>query len=213
MECVIRIKGSRIFVENSVGPVKYKHEITPQRFAQIFFETFADTYKTADYDYETPLLPKGTVGFKADHDLSKFAAAILVCAERRRIVYFNDVFEVPHPDLIFFFKVKNRKVLDSRVFAVKSELIEKDAELCCFPFGNVYSDGTICWGSNTLPDIDKPLKLEQLPYLFFDSPYNGDLYRGEKPFRMYLKELEKMPVFPAETLRPYARFREFFKNF
>jgi len=213
MNCTISLKDGRVFVETKSGPVRHKKEITPRRLAQLFLDSLADSVsRSRAYDYETPVLPRNTVAFKASEDMTRFAAALFVEASVRKTVFYSDTYEIPHPDYLFLFKVAKGRVADTWVFAVRTSLIEPDTQLYRFPFGNVYPEGRVCWGQNALPEIKEPLRLEMLPFLFLDSPYNGDMYDGENPFRVYLEELSKMPVFPAKTLKPYMRFGEAFEQ-
>lgn len=43
------------------------------------------------------------------------------------------------------------------------------------PYGNQYKHGEICWGNATIPTIYSLQDVERIPYMFFDSIFNGDL--------------------------------------
>lgn len=43
------------------------------------------------------------------------------------------------------------------------------------PYGNQYAYGEVCWGNATLPTIYSLQDIERIPYMFFDSIFNGDL--------------------------------------
>lgn len=43
------------------------------------------------------------------------------------------------------------------------------------PYGNQYKHGEICWGHATIPTIYSLQDVERIPYMFFDSIFNGDL--------------------------------------
>lgn len=121
-------------------------------------------------------LPEGFVDGGVGRDGSK-EAIIRVPAGRRPLIFAarggneSSEYIVPFPELIFHFKTKGNRVIKSEVCACV------DGLLYHYPFGNVYDDAHICWGSNTLPAIESMKQFETLVTLFFSSGTNNDLFR------------------------------------
>lgn len=44
-----------------------------------------------------------------------------------------------------------------------------------WPFGNVYADGHVCWGENSVRDLTGPNHIFTMANRFFDTPFNSDL--------------------------------------
>jgi len=133
-------------------------------------------------------------------------------AEAKGLKYKPNNIEVCFPPTLFIFNVKNLKLSDTKVFALKQTLVKEDDMLYRFPFGNTYADGRICWGNNKIPSIKNPFCLIEVMSLFLDSPFNGDLVDGItlKSFKFgdkqindywaFVKYLPDMEKFPEEAL-------------
>ena len=124
--------------------------------------------------------------------------------------YFEEQYQIPYPDLFFWFNVEEGKVTKSRCFALKSDKnISDSTELYYFPFANVHEDGRICWGDNTLPIISSMQELDGLVALFYGAPYNNDLFdstqhlvgKGGISLFEFFNELKKKKSFPKEVLK------------
>lgn len=91
------------------------------------------------------------------------------------------VSEVPVrlPSLLFIFRLRTNTTFRSEVYALSEPLTSLDQRLYTFPLGNVYSDGTICWGDVPIATANNTLSLGSAPYLFLDSKFNEDLDRGK----------------------------------
>lgn len=44
-----------------------------------------------------------------------------------------------------------------------------------WPFGNVYADGHVCWGENSVRDLTGPGHIFTMASRFLDTPFNSDL--------------------------------------
>lgn len=119
--------------------------------------------------------------------------------------------KVPFPPLLFFFKVKNNKVLDCKLYAQVERIIKKNTSLYYFPFGNVYSDGRICWGSASVTDkIKETTHLIGVIDRFLNSSFNGDLISNNSYNKKYfpncryfwdvIYHLNGKTAFPLEAL-------------
>lgn len=156
-------------------------------------------------------LPEGFFDGGYEIVSGKFEAIIHVPAGLRPLMYFDKVYTIPFPDLCFYFKSENGKVIASKVFALK-ERIKKTSQLFHYPFGNVYNGGSICWGGNVpeIPAITCMKDFEKVITLFFGAVTNNDLYQAPKmvvdgkEVRMeqteLLQYLQGQKVFPVKIL-------------
>lgn len=161
-------------------------------------------------------MPDGYVDALYVND-ENFKVCIEVPAGIRNITYYGDVFFVPFPALLFRLTVREGKVVASKVVA------ELNGSCYCYPFGNVYTDGRICWGSTVLPPITCLQDVNQIIQLFFGSETNNDLYsagRNVANKKQYVNQrglfefLEKKRKFPKQDLIPIYPMRksEFIKE-
>lgn len=132
---------------------------------------------TGNHYVEIGELPFGYIrGAKDASTMDTFLVALKLPPEKRLLIYYDDEYLVPFPELLFEFAVKNGKVQSSKVFSI---LHKRGKNLMAsYPFGNVYSDGTICWGTNILPAISEMKQTELILGMFFGASTNNDLYLG-----------------------------------
>lgn len=92
--------------------------------------------------------------------------------------------KVNYPNLLFQIAVdKDNRASRSRMFAVKDEDIIKtkvwglskysikpDATMMIYPFGNVSTNGNICWGGNVFPEVSSYENIMEIVNLFLDTP-------------------------------------------
>jgi hypothetical protein len=76
-----------------------------------------------------------------------------------RIETLEKEYTIPHPYSLMAIKLKELgtgkfKVVASRMYAMSAPLFSDTAQLYRFPYGNVYSDGRICWGGYQ-GDVDR----------------------------------------------------------
>ena len=122
---------------------------------------------------------------------------------------------VPFPHLLFYFRVINETINYSNIFALKRSLKDTRDDLYIFPYGNVYSNGNVCWGSALKNrKITNPMKLIDVIARFLDSQYNADLFDthtintkelkdfGDSlSFWKFIEYMKKEKVFPVNALR------------
>jgi PRTRC genetic system protein B len=96
-------------------------------------------------------------------------------AQRVDVLFHGDeqVYNIPLPRLVLL--GGNGKYY---LWALKTEHFDQTATACAAPFPNTYSDGSICWGSNTPPAID-PGKMRKVWDLFFGSQFNEHLVENK----------------------------------
>lgn len=133
------------------------------------------------------------------------------------ITYYKDVFKDFHmPNLLFYFSINKNKIVKSKVFAVKDKIdeITDDTILYRYPFGNVFTGGNICWGTNVLPKITSPLQLKGIPYMFINSPTVDDLYPKYKDMtqRELLMDLQNKKFGVYDILQEDTTYEKFIKG-
>lgn len=158
-------------------------------------------------------LPGGFLDGGYDAEAQIMEAVIYVPGDIRPIRYYGKAYFVPFPNMVFKFQTKKGKVVISQVFAVEGDPRQGEpAKLCRYPFGNVYDNGKICWGRNTLPQITEMREFDFLVSMFFGSETNDDLYQGVKVVhegksvdldqRSLLEMLKGKKEFPGQILLP-----------
>lgn len=147
---------------------------------------------------------------------SKLKADIVTVlpASMQIMQYENTQYDVCVPSLVFSFHVDKGRLEKTRVFVLKDEEPTEKSVLYRYPFGNVYDDGKVCWGSNVFPDILEIKRLEMVMTLFIQSLCNSDLYQSEKcigvkgvPLRELFEQLHNKQNFPEEYLMPIKKQR------
>lgn len=166
---------------------------------------------TSSFKLSTGLLPRSTrffsgspndyiIGIEEPSKIRRFA--------RRDEKASTTQIRIPFPICFFIFNVKGNRVQKSNVFATRSSILKEDDQLYRFPFGNVYNDGSICWGSNKLGVINSPLSLVGVIATFYDVPFNGDLFDNHiinyppdvAGFHSFINHLNGKDVFPSTLL-------------
>lgn len=145
-------------------------------------------------------LPYGYVDSKISlMDTTTFSVVIEVPKAERVLMYYGDMYQVPFPNILMYFYVEQGKLVGSKCFATCGE----KETLYCYPFGNVYEDGKICWGNVSLPKIQKLEEINIFVSMFFSSGTNDDLYFNSRGMtqRAMLEELVKLDEFPDEMLQ------------
>ncbi|MFA5048330.1 MAG: hypothetical protein WC516_04905 [Patescibacteria group bacterium] len=172
----------------------------------------------SDYKLATGLMPLGTRFYKGSN--VNFSMAVEVPAKIRDLTLskynsagtkrINEVIQVPYPTCLFYFSIKDGKIYDLRINALKYPLQSENDGLFCFPFSNVYNDGRVCWGGVSLPKISKPMDLVSVINLFLGSQFNGDLAgsnfvapKGVDIFDFWtlISHVKTLQEFPIEMLR------------
>lgn len=120
-------------------------------------------------------LPQGYVNGKRSTTCdTTFKCLIRVPKGKKVFMYYDSTYVIPFPQLVFEIEVTCGAVTKSNCFALR----DGEDLLSHYPFGNVFSEGRICWGSTQLPKINKMCELDQIVALFFGSVTNDDLYQA-----------------------------------
>lgn len=107
-----------------------------------------------------------------------FRAVYVIEPQIGVVQYMADTYMVPFPGLCFMFEVQKGKPTRTEVFSLRGGRVTDKTPLCHYPFGNVYLDGHICWGGNSLPaDIMSVSDGLRLVALFMSAPTNNDLWQ------------------------------------
>lgn len=163
-------------------------------------------------------LPHGLLDFAIGDVPGTFKAILKVPAGIRSLQYHSEPFMVPFPETVFLLTSVSGRLVFSQVFA------SENGNVYHYPFGNVYPDGKICWGRNSLPEIRSLLDMQKIPILFYGSDTNDDLYTAGRSVikrsefahqRGLIKNLEKETEFPSQWLVPIGKdsFSKLIDNF
>lgn len=159
-------------------------------------------------------LPIGFVDGGYESVTSTYEAIMHLPAEVRPMKYYDKVYLIPFPDLVFYLKAHKGNVTTSKVFAMQDGDVTEKSPLFRYPFGNVYADGRICWGRNfdSIPKVHCLKDFEKAVTLFFGATTNNDLYKSPKIEKEgvlvdmnqteFIQLLEGKDVFPVEFLNP-----------
>ena len=148
-------------------------------------------------------LPQGYYDGALSPAENTFKMAVSIPAAVRPVQYFDTVYVVPFPALMFIFCIATGRINVSKVVALDTDVPQENSIVYHYPFGNVYNDGKICWGNIALPGISNPLELPKAISGFFASETNNDLYEvvDGRQQRQLLEELSNADAFPKRYLR------------
>lgn len=157
----------------------------------------------------TGILPSNTKIFSGTP--SSYKIVIESLGRKRRFMYREKKYNIPFPTCCFVFHVESNILRRSFLFSTAKPIVSESDFLYCFPFGNIYDDGRICWGDNTLPDIYNVLAFDEIVALFYSAPYNGDLFgrknvRGNYTLFSLISALKNESFFPNNLLKKHSRF-------
>ena len=181
---------------------------------QDFVELLTESYKHDGAVNRIGTLPIGFIDGGYEKITSTYEAIMHLPAQERPMKYFDKVYIVPFPDLVFYLKAQKGNVTTSKVFALESGDTTENAKLYRYPYGNVYDDGRICWGSNrnTIPRVHCLKDFEKVVTLFFGAETNNDLFQSPKYEKdgvlvdvsqtELIQLVEGKEKFPVEFLNP-----------
>lgn len=157
-------------------------------------------------------LPAGFYDGQIGEEINTFSAAVILPAQKRIISYFGEAHLVPFPDMAMFVKAEAGRPVVTKMFALErysgERFVSGSSMVRRYPFGNVYADGKICWGSNVIKNLESMKDLEYLAGLFLGSDTNMDLYHACKEEfsdqKGLIIALEERDEFPKEWLTPIA---------
>ncbi|MEB9892797.1 hypothetical protein P4K96_04205 [Bacillus cereus] len=164
--------------------------------------------------FATPMLPRGTIRYtEAKGGWVNYC--FIEVQPHRRTVYYHEaaIDDVPFPRLIFGFELMQREgkhdITKVMLGALEDQCLpNEDSEVYFYPYTNVTSDFTVCWGGSQLPCLDRVSQLTTIPELFFNSP-NSDCYyssanMSKLPYRELVEKL-KGKEFPDDYLKKTGR--------
>lgn len=127
-------------------------------------------------------IPFGYYDAQVSEEQGKFCAdMVAVLPTGKQMMRYEDTFyDVSVPSLVFRFEVVRQRITKTQVYVMKDEKPTDKSRLYRYPFGNVSTDGWVCWGGNKLPDIHDLKGLEEAMMLFIQSPCNTDYYEGKQ---------------------------------
>ena len=137
-------------------------------------------------------------------DPATFDFVLTFPEQKRAMKYGGKHWVVPYPALAFSFHVKDGVVNDAYCHCLVTGTPENDSVLYRYPFGNVNTDGRICFGNIRLPKMNTIMDITQAVNLFFLGETNND-YFSEKNAVAYsqaemLEKAKKLEHFPVEWL-------------
>ena len=196
--------------------------------------TTADSFAAAiaqNINFNTGVLPKGTRYFSGTVNnykiLIETAPMTKVLNLHSNARYDNEKGYkghheiVPFPHLLFHLAIVNGSITSSNTFALKKSLNTLQDRMYMFPYGNVYHNGNVCWGSALKNiKINTPMDTLKLIARFLDSQYNADLFDthcvlrnklegfGENfNFWRFVEYMKDKKIFPVEALSPLEGVR------
>lgn len=185
--------------------------ISFEDFLSILNGSFENSYD----EYEIGKLPKGYYkGSLFPNHENSFKCTVVVPPGKFPVSYYGTIYTIPFPSLVFCFKVIKGCVNSSTCYAVKDDSPTDDTVLYTYPFGNVHSNGNICWGSNSLGDVRVLADIDRLVATFYGVPTNNDLFtpgdtvlRTEsfvETLRSFYEHLNGKDDFPTNVLSPFG---------
>ena len=155
-----------------------------------------------EYDH-VGRMPTGYYDMKFADNKNFYIACLLessVCPYHYMVSGKQQVFLIPFPATLFLFWVENGKEKLSHCHAV-----DKNGQICKYPFPNVYESGRICWGNCHLPDINCPGDVNKLMDTFLMAGFNTHLYSESNTslgvsIEELIRHLEPLNEFPENIL-------------
>jgi len=124
----------------------------------------------------------------------------------------------PIPPVLVKFAFDNDKLRNSYLWATYSSFLRShNPPLYYFPYGNVYCDARLCWGSVKYKPDYSPSAIDYNIGMIFTSSYNDDLgrniggfgydHRGSESLD-FLKNLKDKDSFPEDQLIQHVYLSE-----
>lgn len=166
-----------------------------------------------DLEITTGILPNGTRFYSGTKNV--YRIGIQVPTKIRTTEFhlhdLSQAFTVPFPEMLFVFGIKEKRIINSMLFACIPPIGRPHDRLYLFPFGNVWEDGRICWGKVPHASIEEPIVLDTMVTRFFGSVFSGHLISGTNTFyppqgvvnlQTLLEHLSGQEHFPDNILKP-----------
>lgn len=183
---------------------------------------------TIDAEFDTGFLPifgKNYIGVKRYYKYPDKEIIFIEASPANRTVRFGkgdsetkEFKNVAFPGLLMAItmRVKSNgqlEVANHKLFATPNPIIRDSDQLYRFPFGNVYSDGGICWGNiNPSKNIRTLTQAAGLLDEFLYGRMNSDLYSSGRSSGMSLEKLleslQDKPEFTETLTKTDLTFRD-----
>lgn len=152
----------------------------------------------------SPILPKNCLQY-VEQDNGGVMVALQRLGRATDIDYGDHIFkDIGMPNLIFVFRLFSNTIQVGYVVATQDSEINEDTQLYHYPFSNVFTNGSICWG-NKLPAYDELKHVQNVPEMFLSMPNNNHNYGANNfsglEYRPLLEALGGKP-FNEEWLKP-----------
>ncbi len=184
----------RLLMEREDGVV-VKRTVTIPTFCQMLGHSMKNELLFQEYDKE--FFPENTLYAKSADKLN-FDCVWRESPGKKVVVYYDQHFIVPFPDLVFGVSVRGGVAQGKYCFAIK----KGGNKLYNYPFGNVSMGGAICMG-NIQYNLDS--HVADFSEDFYLGETNDDYYRSDKVSAKYsqrqlLEKLTKKETFPEKWL-------------
>lgn len=205
MKLKAEIDGSLVAVQiiNDRGETLRKHLTLNQ-----YVELLNNSVENVESNNHIGSVPNGYYDAWISNIYDKtFSCIVTVSQSVYPAQYFEKMYRMPFPALVFYFDVKSGVVNKSKCFAMKDTVVTDTTKLYYFPYSNVYDDGNICWGTNQLPELSCLKDIDLLVQLFMGATYNNDLWTIKRVGNHYssvfemFEKLNNQKIFPADVLQ------------
>lgn len=186
-----------VYMVEGDGPLQTKKYLEMEDVRDIFMSNLS---------LDTGLLPKG-----CQYYLRQDGKTIVIIEQEpriRRILYRRNrsiqEFNVPTPNTVFGFLFEGGTLRNSFCCSTKFPITNLNTEMYRFPLGNVFSDARICWGNAQISAIRNIAEASEIPSVFFEAPFNGDLSGDANSYSSdlqdFLNHLNGKEHFPFNTM-------------
>ena len=161
------------------GAAKRTYFSTPEAVGLALLRIDTSTVAAANLKW-TDFLASNGVAFGA---MGNKVLTLFVTPTKQRTISYAGVptrqFLVNLPPMLYAVCMTGGRFSNAKIYIINPVQVNKlsitgtNNTLATFPYGNVYSDGRVCWGSTKVSEITRPQDVEEA---FFGSTFNGDLW-------------------------------------
>lgn len=181
-------------ISNTCDILPHTHKEVSVVFTKTTFEINYEVGQNMDYEYGIQYTPRvketaRTIG-------------VVVPAGKYTYNYRGELFEIPFPQMLFVFSLREGKLQKCQVFALQKGQVTKQSKLYRFPFGNVGINGAVCFGENILPTFNGLQELETFFRFVLAMEHNDDYFISpdDKVQRELVEKLSKENEFDNSLL-------------
>lgn len=177
----------------------------------VFYRDFARALSEASEDVggskvRLGAMPRGFFDGVIDGvEKDTFSCVLIQPAQVLPVMYYGKTFLEPYPPLLFALSVVGGRLNRSRVYALDKDKPREDSKVYRYPYGNVHSDGAVCWGNVKHDRYESLKQMDQVVATFYGSETNDDLWKAPNTEITTLREmyehLQGKEEFPLELLR------------